>query len=59
MFGKNAGVSVQTAAEQPKALSTHYQGHSLNLEIKTAMAKSVGRCNGSRNRDHSVGIVLT
>ena len=26
MVGKNAGVSVQTAAEQPKALSTHCQG---------------------------------
>ena len=59
MFGKNTGVSVQTAAEQPKALSTHYQGHSLNLKIKTTMSKSMGRCNGSHNRDHFVGIVLT
>ena len=31
MFGKNTGVSVQIAAEQPKVLSTHCQGHSLNL----------------------------
>ena len=31
MFGKNTGVSVQIAAEQPKALSTHCQGYSLNL----------------------------
>ena len=30
MFGKNSGVSVQIAAKQPKALSTHCQGHSLN-----------------------------
>ena len=34
MFGKNTGVSVQIAAEQPKALSTHCQAHSLNLGIK-------------------------
>ena len=27
MFGKNTGVSVQFAAEQPKALLTHCQGH--------------------------------
>ena len=37
MFGKNTGVSIQIAAEQPKALSTHCEGHSLNLEIKTTM----------------------
>ena len=37
MFGKNTGVSVQVAAEQSKALSTHCQGHSLNLGIKTTM----------------------
>ena len=35
MFGKNTSVSVQIAAEQPKALWTHCQGHSLNLRIKT------------------------
>ena len=35
MFGKNTSVSVQIAAEQPKALWTHCQGHSLNLGIKT------------------------
>ena len=40
MFGKNTGVSVQIAAEQPKALSTHCQGHSLNLGIKTTMTNS-------------------
>ena len=40
MVGKNAGVSVQTAAEQPKALSTHCQGHSLNLGIKTTGTNS-------------------
>ena len=34
MFGKNTSVSVQIAAEQPKALSTHCQAHSLNLGIK-------------------------
>ena len=40
MFDKNTGVSVQIAAEQPKALSTYCQGHSLNFEIKTAMTNS-------------------
>ena len=40
MFGKNTGVSVQIAAEQPKALSTHCQGHWLNLGIKPTMANS-------------------
>ena len=40
MFGKNTGVSVQIAAEQPKALSTHCQGHSLNLGITTTMTNS-------------------
>ena len=40
MFGKNTGVSVQIAAEQPKALSTHCQAHSLNLGIKTTMNNS-------------------
>ena len=39
MFRKNTGVSVQTAAEQ-LALSTHCQGHSLNLGIKTTMINS-------------------
>ena len=38
VFGKNTGVSLQFATEQPKALSTHCQRHSLNLGIKTAMA---------------------
>ena len=40
MFGKNTGVSVQIAAEEPKALSTHCQGHSLNLGIETTMTNS-------------------
>ena len=40
MFGKNTSVSVQIAAEQPKALSIHCQGHSLNLGIKTVMTNS-------------------
>ena len=40
MFGKNTGVSIQIAAEQPKVLSTHCQEHSLNLEIKTAITNS-------------------
>ena len=40
MFGKNTGASVQIAAERPKALSTQYQGHSLNLGIKTTMINS-------------------
>ena len=34
MFGKSTGFSIQIAAEQPKALSTHCQGHSLTLELK-------------------------
>ena len=40
MLGKNTGVSIQIAAGQPKALSTHCQGHSLNLGIKTTMTNS-------------------
>ena len=40
IFGKNSGVSVQIAAGQPNALSTHCQGHSLNLGIKTTMTNS-------------------
>ena len=40
MFGKNTGVFVQITAEQPKALLTHCQGHSLNLGIKTTMTNS-------------------
>ena len=40
MFGKNNGVAVQIAADQPKALATHCQGHSLNLGIKTTMTNS-------------------
>ena len=40
IYAKNTGVSVQIAVEQLKALSTHCQGHSLNLEIKTTMTNS-------------------
>ena len=40
MFGKNTSVSVRIAVEQPKALSNHCQGHSLNLGIKTVMTNS-------------------
>ena len=40
MFGKNTGVFVQITAEQPKALLTQCQGHSLNLGIKTTMTNS-------------------
>ena len=40
MFGKNTGVSVKIAAEQPKALSTDCQGHSLNLGIKAILTNS-------------------
>ena len=35
-----SGVSVNIAAEQPKALATHCQGHSLNLGIKTTVTNS-------------------
>ena len=40
MFARNTGVSAQIAVEQPKALSTHCQGHLLNLEIKTTTTNS-------------------
>ena len=39
-FDRNTGVTVQVAAEQPKALSTHCKGHSLNLGTKTTMTNS-------------------
>ena len=39
-FGKNTGVSVQIAAQKPKVLSTHCQGHSLNFGIKAVTTKS-------------------
>ena len=39
-FGRNTSVTVQVAAEQPKALSTHCKGHSLNLRTKTTMTNS-------------------
>ena len=34
MMGKQSGVSTQIVAEQPKAMTTHCQGHTLSLEIK-------------------------
>ena len=40
LFGKNTGVSVKIAAEQPKTLSNHCKEHSLNLGIKTTMTNS-------------------
>ena len=40
MFGKSTDVSLQIAAEQPNALPTHCQGHSLNLGTKTTMRDS-------------------
>ena len=40
MFGKSTDVSLQIAAEQPKALPTHCQEHSLNLGTKTTMTDS-------------------
>ena len=40
MFGKNIGVSLQIAAEEPKALSIHCQGYSVNFRIKTTMTNS-------------------
>ena len=59
-FGKNIGVSVQIAAEQPKALLAHCRGHSLNFGIKTTMTNSKQmNFNGNLNRDHFVGKVLT
>lgn len=50
MFGKKSGVSVKILAEQPKALATHCQGHSLNLGIKTTM-------NGSKIMKDVMGTV--
>ena len=35
MMGKRSGVSTQILAEQPKAMVTHCQGHSLSLAIKS------------------------
>ena len=40
MFGKSTDVSLQIAVEQPKALPTHCQGHSLNLGTKATMTDS-------------------
>ena len=39
-FGRNTGVTVQVAAEQPKTFSTHCKRHSLNLGTKTTMTNS-------------------
>ena len=35
MMGKQSGVSTQISAEQPKAMTTHCQGHPLSLAIKS------------------------
>lgn len=35
MMGKRSGVSTKILEEQPKAVATHCQGHSLSLAIKT------------------------
>ena len=35
MMGKRSGVSTQISAEQPKAMTTHCQEHSLSLAIKS------------------------
>ena len=35
MMGKRSVVSTQILAEQPKAMATHSQGHSLSLAIKS------------------------
>ena len=35
MMGKRSGVSTRIRAEQPKAIATHCQGHSLSLAIKS------------------------
>ena len=35
MMRKRSGVSTQILTEQPKAMATHWQGHSLSLAIKS------------------------
>ena len=35
MMGKRSGMSTQISAEQPKTMTTHCQGHSLSLAIKS------------------------
>ena len=39
-YGGASNMLGKIADEQPKALSSHCQGHSLNLRIKTTMANS-------------------
>ena len=39
-LAKSTGASVEIASEQPKTLSTHCQGHSLNHGIKTPVTNS-------------------
>ena len=34
MIGKHFGVSTKISEEQPKAIATHCQGHSLGLAVK-------------------------
>ena len=36
MLGKKSGVAAQIKRVQPKAIETHYHGHSLNLSVKDA-----------------------
>ena len=40
MLGKKSGVATQILADQPKALVTHCQGHSINLGVKNTMSNS-------------------
>ena len=35
MMGKDSGVSTKISKEQPKAIATHCQGHSLSLAVKS------------------------
>ena len=35
MMGKHSGVSTKISEEQPKAIATHCQGHSLSLAVKS------------------------
>ena len=38
MIGKKSGVATKLLVEQPKALVTHCQGHSLSLAVKAPTA---------------------
>lgn len=41
MMGKHFGVATQITAEQPKAVATHCQGHSLSLAVKSFTSSCV------------------